>query len=459
MRNKLYFAGAVALAAALLLPGAPPHTTRGSVIATPGNVDAGDLKAISDRVLMIRDTSVVQHKDFDPEAPGGAGPWSFAGVVSDAIEIRAPGIVEGTKAGETLRQRLSSVQMNPLGVQQFLSTWQAADPNYSLTKAPVRLLAVVNRIDLGRVGNVEAPCKPANQFGGAEIRFIYSAATDTVEQHFLSMIVEFVLPCKSPKDFKTMGEEWSNLRTSANYVSDLEKLLQNHIKEATFARLRVISKTSTGGWRAAEYGFDKDRWLLDQTLARQFDLRAVPVGKCQDGSSAIGEFVTRELDNVRASNYRLDESLSTKYADLTGRNPTGYSLTLSKDLKSPSGVPIAPAFVDDARFSISVNTCTGCHGADTYTDFHQVNQRVRDSSSDLAAFLTGQPNGDSGGATGQTGYYVQQVLPLVASCGPPPAQRSFNDLLRRYVFLKTLINTAPSDLAKALDPLASYEIE
>jgi hypothetical protein len=54
-----------------------------------------------------------------------------------------------------------------VAMDDFDPAWRQRDANYSLAKAPVRLLAVVNRVDLGLVGNGEV-C-------GAEVRFVYAA--------------------------------------------------------------------------------------------------------------------------------------------------------------------------------------------------------------------------------------------------------------------------------------------
>ncbi len=48
----------------------------------------------------------------------------------------------------------------------------------------------------------------------------------------------------------------------------------------------------------------------------------------------------------------------------------------------------------EARHKFSLNTCNGCHGAETQTIFLQISPRAQGQVSQLSAFLTGETVSD-----------------------------------------------------------------
>jgi hypothetical protein len=111
------------------------------------------------------------------------------------------------------------------------------------------------------------------------------------------------------------------------------------------------------------------------------------------------------------------------------------------------------------RIDISANTCNGCHGQETRTDFQQINFRNPGSPSDLSAFLVGcsdktsqaspclPPNlGGTNQCTLQTALVnnsnlvcqMEVVLdPAIGSAQQPAT--SFGDLFRRAQYMNGLL--------------------
>ena len=73
---------------------------------------------------------------------------------------------------------------------------------------------------------------------------------------------------------------------------------------------------------------------------------------------------------------------------------------------------------NNARQKLSLNTCNGCHGAETQTGFLQISPRFPGSAAALSGFLRGETISDP-------------VNPTV--------KRTFNDLARRANDLRTLV--------------------
>jgi hypothetical protein len=125
-----------------------------------------------------------------------------------------------------------------------LSTiWKSYDPQQKVDNIPLRLLAVANRLDLGRIvsdKNSKAPAPiicPKGLICGAELHFVYAGALRPGQQDsslgdgapYLNLILEFQLPPLSKKDFQELAWLWIGLYElppDRNRPSDLEPVLE-----------------------------------------------------------------------------------------------------------------------------------------------------------------------------------------------------------------------------------------
>lgn len=377
----------------------------------------------SERCLLIRDTAVVDSADFD-SAPACAGLapacWSFGSVLQLAFNRAAKAEVpEERVRGFVTDWRASLKSM--LAFSRFDEAWRAADPGLSLRKAPVRLLAIVNRMDLARL-------EPAGMCG-AEVRFIFGAIPPPAGD-LLSMIVEFVIPCLTKTQFKLLAGEWASLETldwagsAPPYHAKLKNLLAATAGRAKAVRLR-LTINNFGTWDVRQFAFGS-MGLDSQALDREPNVK---LGECQGRKTALGQFAIEQRASILASTHTLTSDLIKfeSTVDTTAPNV----LTLSPDTPIPE--------LDRVRFALSVNSCVGCHGRETNTNFHHVkNRRKRGDKSILSSFLTGSPTGEP------SATLCFKFTPPLAACGTTAEPREFNDLLRRHLFLHTVRSLDPN---------------
>src|SRR5258708_748202 len=153
----------------------------------------GRHRTVAERVLMIRDPARVGDSDFDSDPPFGpaTGEWTFASILRTAF--RHAGARDEDVKGFIDRWRMNLESSLPAMFTRFGAAWKQRDSNYALNRAPVRLLAVANRIDLAKVD--PDGCRTDGQPGelrGAEIRFLFGALPIPIAPHYLSLTVEFV---------------------------------------------------------------------------------------------------------------------------------------------------------------------------------------------------------------------------------------------------------------------------
>jgi hypothetical protein len=163
--------------------------------------------------------------------------------------------------------------------------------------------------------------------------------------------------------------------------------------------------------------------------------------------------LSANLGAVRNSDYSFEgvAGLSTYQVDLP--EATANVLTLDKTVAGPD-------VLDQLRFTLSINSCVGCHGLEARsphlpasvvnarTLFDQVRYRKPGQQSELAGFLTG-------GDTGEPSVsFLTVAPPVVANCAGTPAVRHYNDLLRRHLFLYTVLQlkeNTPAEWKRELD--------
>src|ERR1017187_1754100 len=313
-------------------------------------------QAVSDRVLLIRTPAIVDHADFSNQQGSVAHqPWNFADVIQRAFKIGGAPHPAAQSLADSLRAALSNATYFPGAVNHnFARAWADADPLFSLAKAPVRLLAIINRIDLARTQDIYANCPADKPFGGAELRFIYSARTSTDDEHYLSLIVEFILPCKTAAELQSIGNEWWPLKdmdpSSPKYRATLEGILDRRTIESGQVRLRVNGK-ATNSWNTREFGFTASG-INPQDLARQYSAE-VRLGVCQDSSQLLGKYVHANLPGVNDSNYTYGsgDPLATKTATIADPDESFHAvLTLGENLTDSSNQTLSGKAADDARY-------------------------------------------------------------------------------------------------------------
>ena len=402
--------------------------------------------AVTNQVLMIRDLKVVKHAYF---ASPSSGPWSFAGVIRRAFQVGQ--VPQGTaEAGLVKAMQATLSDEFSLAGDQFNSAWNST----ALEAAPVHLLAIVNRLDLAHI----------DQTGvyGAEVRFVYEALHKDVATDFLKLIVEFVLPAITQKDSQTIAQSWMALENlsmdpdgSGKYPFQdaLKTLVDQLTARAAKVRLRANGADSSHTWEPREFLF-QNTGLVPGRLERE---PHIAIGQCQGSKLDLGKFAAAMTQPILDSEYQYDNWPSPQSQPLvcfpqnddntclnTIAGVDKHVLVLGKDVLSDSQR-------DDVRFSLSVNSCTACHGSETSTGVFQIGPRYEGKqASQLSGFLTGA----AGCGPSDAPILTYCTAPINTYSSPKGCQgvakkdRSFNDLLRRHLFVYTV---------QQLDPAASWQ--
>jgi hypothetical protein len=403
-----------------------PFSVFGNFLDPPLNGSLGfDLAAPSGcfvstkKELMIRDTSVVD----DPvrtafTAPADnphRGVWTFGRIMRDMAATPADAeklthqlfntwLTDQTVNGFTVAAR-PSIQ------SQVLDSWpKLPDGTLDLDQAPLRLLAIVNRVDT----------RDLSKNSAGEGRFVFGVLGAGGFQLQFTVIVEFHLAASSEADVLGWANAWHALSThpfpSEEYNNALEALTLK------FSGRGVAPERPNGSGldqlRTNEIALSTDfRWQL-----RQFELSATsglleprPVSLTPDlgfnGSPTLAQYINQNEALILAEKHTVP---------LQFNGAPFQAGAIFNDLTNPWTAPGINN--SEARFHFALNTCNGCHGSvETNTVFLQISPRSPGQVAPLSAFLTGTTVNDP----------VSGV------------QRTLNDLSRRKTDLTSLVCPAP----------------
>lgn len=391
----------------------------------------GDPSAIdTERTLLIRDPLVVQDPTRTRAHCSGTsmGPWSFGALMNRAFW-------NGKFFARWWLEDLA--RSHPLIRERLLDPWLAAgggpDMPLDLSRAPFRLLAIVNRFDV----------RDGAAYGGVtlgELRFVFAAMSDKCEPlSNFTVSFEFGVPVYAVRARGGCGprawaQRWKSLEAypigSAAYNAALESLTE-HIVRAnspeSFKQLRTNGNAfdnTTGGrtWDMLQF-----RLALDAGIP--LDLLRQPVPQTPNHrlnrSTALDAYVNRYGEKIRAGVHRLGFGGPD---DIPMGVEATYSLgTFWDGTRGSIGDR-------ESRHRFSLATCTGCHAAETGTAFMHVRPADFGEQAELSGFLTGIAVSD-------------------AADGTPT--RFFGDLERRATELDALLTTpcflwSPLDASVAL---------
>lgn len=395
------------------------------------------------KTLMITDLSVVEDplRTWDPCNPAAGTPmgaWTFGKLMTDMANTPVTGIPASDFVRRWLRtwqfpQTINSdvVADRDAAIKaQIINAWEAASGGpgapLNLAKAPFRLCAIVNRVDLrGNMtygGSTNNPCDP--QCNSGEARFVFSAVNGCSPVRFL-VILEYCVPRHGCKEIKAWGKQWAALAGipfGPAYNTALQAIT-DQFATANADPSRLPNKSAINQVRSNEildfpwdmrewriFASDSDAGWLRQVTVKQtpdFDLNLLPIIAAYCNDPANIPLILSETHKVPL-NY-----LAAPFLGGSAPMPTpGFFW----DGPPPAGTSI---FTPNARHKFSLNTCNGCHAGETGAFFTHVSERPSGIPSNLSGFLTG----------------IAVPDPAV---GAPV--RAFNDLARREIDLDQLIH-------------------
>jgi hypothetical protein len=426
------------------------------------------------KTLLITDLTVVEDplRTFDPSTGAGTpmGAWTFGKLMSDMANMPLTGINPSDFARRWLRSWESDQVINddpvPNRKAQMIATilkvWEAASGGagapLDMARAPFRLLAIVNRLDLrGNVtygGGISTDCCETRCVTG-EGRFVFGFTGDSKpgsgggdpypgpggpgdgggqgnapERPFL-VIFEYCIPRDSCPRLHAYAQEWANLQCIP-FGPVYNRALQ-HITDQ-FATANAMPRNPNGS-ALNQLRTNENLLTPPNTVPpTQWELREFKIF-CNDSDVGYLRPVTvkqtprEDVDSTRL----LQNYITTTFpAPPNHRVPLEWGLPggqnqpflggravmppISITSGSPAWATTGATVPNILRHDFALNTCNGCHSTETNTAFAHVGMRGTGQPAPLSGFLIGN------GAGGPF---------LVNIPGAPAMTVSFFDLRRR----------------------------
>jgi hypothetical protein len=314
-----------------------------------------------------------------------------------------------------------------------LDPWREASGGSSLdlSKAPLRLLAIVFRLDLRN----NMVIGPAPRVGGAgELRFVYGVVDRQQQQQPFTIIFEYEVQRES----FTAVLDWA--QQVYGLFRDFDRIDRSEYREAL---ARLTTSITRRGAKAEQV---PNRSLLGQirtnenALNRVWELREFRLDSGNTGF--LNEVTVKQTPELRFNGQqRLADYIRQHESALLGEThivPVEFQMeafVAGSALNPPDNAapteatlfwnaPGLGAELAEARHRLSIATCNGCHGGETKTTrFLHIAPRDVGERSALSGFLTGTVVADPAGQM-QDGRIKT---------------REFGDLVRRARDIKALV--------------------
>jgi len=399
----------------------------------PGVLNGAPITIDPSRELMITDLSVVEDptRTFDPCTGNGnpTGAWTFGKLMTDM----ANGTVDPAQMVEDWLNLWSTDQtVNSFTVpnraaginSQLLSTWPRVNGKLDLTKSPMRLLAIVNRIDL----------RENTIYGGGsagEGRFVFGvvnpAACSFGASQF-TVILEYGVPISGCQNIHAWGQKWHALGSivmgSAGFNPALQAITDvfagpnaNPSKPngSALDQLRTNEVALAFPWELREFHLDGTSHELVEFTVKQTPELSFNM------TSTVTDYVNGNQAAILAGTYLVPNDFPAGSPFLGANAPNGPPTVFWNGATTPTS--------NDARQQFSLGTCNGCHGSETATGFLQIHPRAAGAVAQLSQFLLG--NGT-----------LASPNTITVSDPVSGVPRSFGDLLRRQQDLDALLGSS-----------------
>jgi len=377
--------------------------------------------------LMVTNVGVVEDPTRTSQPctrPDATGAWTFGKLMTDMANTASTGVSGEEFVKNWLKSWLAPTVVNgdPLPARTNLFNlvirpWVIASGSapgsftiadwdtkpLDLGKAPFKLTAIVNRLDLR--GNSGYTISNAG-----EGRFVFGTLNGTCAPTSFTVIFEYGVPIKKCRRLVDYARQWYDLRThaigSAAYNAALQAVTD------VFAAANAVPAKPNGSainqirtneialdspWELREFNVDATTHQLflttvKQEPAKKYNAMAAP--------PVLPSDVTVMADWVNANATDIISDRHTVPLDIGGVPFLGgKSHTLSGGFwNAASGQILDP----EARHHFSLNTCSGCHGRETRTDFLQVGTPPFGTAAVLAGFLIGITVNDPVSGTSRT---------------------------------------------------------
>lgn len=424
------------------------------VIRAGARIDLSKLLGISaavvpEKELMITDTSVVDDpaRTFDVCTRAGTptGQWTFGHLMTAMANETDTGIDPRDFTRAWLAKWEADQTVNGFNVPKRLAIqtkvinpWPLdSDGKLDLAEAPMRLLAIVNRVDL----------RENLVYGGGsagEARFVFGVLDRSgggCNTMPFTVIFEYGIKKANCPDLKAWGQQWHDLGSMPQgtpaEIAAFNAALQaitDQFTEAGADASKTPNKSALNQLRTNEIGLAAP-WEL-----REFNIRTDSADVTHlDGVTAIGQLAQATVKQSPSSGPPPVTNLNNQAVIRDYINANEADILLDKHVV-PLEFPAATSFLggssansinfwngpaaigsNEARHHFSLNACDACHGRETDTPFLHIGTRAAGGVASQSGFLTG----------------IDVVDPVDAA-----TTRHFDDLERRAADLESLVNSS-----------------
>jgi hypothetical protein len=363
--------------------------------------------------LMITDLSVVNDA-VRTRWTGGLtnasdGAWQFGRLMTQMAGANDPEAFVRTWLGQWQSAVTVSGQVVPprTAISTIINAWpKTTAGKLDLTKAPLRLLAIVNRFDLRLPGNA------------GEGRFVFGVLDGAGNPLQFTVILEYKMLAATAADVKVWANLWKDLSTSplgsAAHRTKLQAITDRFT--ARNAGPGRPNGSSISQVRTNEVALAFPWELREFRLTTSGQLRMAPVALTPanttpnfDNTATLATFLTQNSAAIKAQTHQV---------------PLQFNAAPFEGARVVNNIDFwkAPGITDSQlRHSFSLNTCNGCHGRETNTVFLHVRPRAAGAVAGLSGLLTG--------------VTVTDPVTNVA--------RTFNELASRATILKNFLCANP----------------
>jgi hypothetical protein len=341
------------------------------------------------RELMIRDVSVVDdpvRTTFaDPSNPN-TGVWTFGHLLTQLAPTPAlaPVLAEQVFTSWLSDQTVNTfnIPARPAMQDIVLDGWpRLANGQLDLTQAPLRLLAIVNRLDLRNLDKGQA----------GEGRFVFGVLGQGGQILEFTMILEYALPATTEADVLAWADRWHALgalpfpsdayNDALQAITDdftLRGVMPSRPNGSALNQLRSNEIALSFVWELREFNFGANNMLVPST-----DKLTPDTSFMFENTELVTDFINANEAAILAERHDVPELFDgqpflggNSFNELVAWRPDGVS--------------------SEARHKFSLNTCNGCHSSEeTNTTFLQVFPRSTGERSFLSPFLTGTTTFDA----------------------------------------------------------------
>jgi len=336
----------------------------------------------SERELLIRDLSVVQDSvrtTWRDNGASGDGVWHFGRLMKNMAGNQDPSVfVKNWLAFFTKRQKVNGFNVDARkGMTDWVNqAWPKVNGKLDLKNAPLKLVAIVNRMDLRKLSEGNA----------GEGRFVFAPVDPNGFPMKATIILEYKLPASTPedvlrwaRDFHTLGNwpiESERYRSALQAITDRfagANAAPGRPNGSSISQIRTNEalNASIGGWELREF-----------RLTNVGKLAMVPVFNNPPETLMTSPVLANFINQNEAAILLQQHIVPLKFEN---KNLAGGA---SLNQQSPWNIPGVNN--PEARHKFALNTCSGCHGSETKTNgFVHIDVRDFSEPASLSGFMTG----------------------------------------------------------------------